>query len=177
MEKKQVLLYGFGDQQEALCQILERFHAEPRPVSEEEADETIGYLCGLPGFHRKNRKKEGTLSPLLVFHNISREELDGILQAIRESGITVQSLKAMVTPTNENWTLRSLFGEIQQEHETMNALMKLKRLRDQAPAPDIGNPQMMMALMHAEQMLSGTREVTVREVEEAYRQLLAVIEK
>lgn len=53
---------------------------------------------------------------LLILHHFSSQRLDELLAAMRKAGIPRIALKAVVTETNRNWTLRQLYREIEEEH-------------------------------------------------------------
>ncbi len=167
------LVLGYGDQEAALRAVLTQHGLRVRIVNPDEMHETIGYLCGLPGFSAAQSHPAGAVSPMLVFYGLPGDQLHPLLAAIREAGITVQSLKAVVTPTNAGWTLAALLQELRQEQQVMQGLMRLKKLRDGIPMPGPENFRLMKALMQAEMLLRGDREVTPEEVETAYRELAA----
>ena len=176
MEQKQALMYGFGGQEALLCRVLEARGIVPVPVAPEDMGQQVGRLCGLAGYREKKRQP-GALPQgqgLLVLHNVTREELEELLKAIRQAGVTVPSLKAMVTPTNLNWTLDVLFGELFREQEIMGELRKLGRLRRNV-LPDPGNLPLMHALIQAQKCFGGGEEVTLEQVKKAIRDLEAVL--
>ena len=171
---KKILLYGYGPEQDRMLALLARLKIEARVISAEERDSTIGELCDsekepVPG------EAEPAELPLMIFSDFTREELDEVLTASKKEGITVKSLKAMVTPTNRSWTIRALSEEIAEEHRVMGALMELKKLRDPVGMPDFRNVPLMSALMQADTLLSGQQEVTFVQVQRAYRNLQAAL--
>ena len=172
---KQVLLFGYGSQEEAACAVIRQQGCTARVVQAQEMDQKIGYLCGLPGYHFKKPREEKPVHPgaLMVFQDLTHEELEQLLQALRAASVTVRSVKAMVTPTNREWTLRHLGDEVREEHEVMKILIQLKKLRDQLPMPQPTDFRLVAALMKAEELLSGTREVSLEEAQQAQQMLLA----
>ena len=169
------VIYGFGDQEQRLCEILEGLDITPLAVPREDMGQQVGYLCGFKGYRRKNREP-GELPrgyAMVLFDGLSRDDLDRTLKAIHDGGITVRSLKAMVTPTNRNWTLDALLGEIHQEQQIMGELMKLGKLRKEF-TPDPFNLPLMQALVQAEKCFSGGEEVTMESVKKAIADLQAL---
>lgn len=51
--------------------------------------------------------------PLMILCGLSQGQLDSLLRALRQQEITC--LKAVLTPTNAAWTLRTLYGELVRE--------------------------------------------------------------
>lgn len=166
MNQKQVLLVGFGSEYQELAAVLAPL--EIRRVGGELLEKTVGEVCRGPLPESGGEPLE---LPLILFHNIAQEELDQVLKAIRQVKLPRQPLKAMVTPTNQSWTLAALYQELQQEQQVMGALIRLKQLRDRMPMPDLMNIPAMQARMQAEMLLSGGQEATVEAIEAAYREL------
>ena len=50
---------------------------------------------------------------------LSNSRVDGVLKAIRKSGIGPVPYKAVLTPANQEWNVIKLFQEIKSEHEQM----------------------------------------------------------
>ena len=168
------LIYGFGSEERRLCEILEGLDITPVVVPREDMGQQVGCLCGFKGYRRKDRRP-GDLPDMamVLFEGLDRDDLDRTLKTIHDGGITTRSLKAMVTPTNRNWTLDALLEEIHQEQKIMGELMKLGRLRKQF-TPDPFNLPLMQALVQAEQCFSGGEEVTMELVKKAIADLEAL---
>ncbi len=63
---------------------------------------------------------EGEDSPeILLFSNLTKTKLDEFLAAYKTAGIEPVSLKAVVTPTNEKWTIEELTKELIKERAAM----------------------------------------------------------
>lgn len=174
---KQVLLFGYGQQEEMTCAVIRQQGYMPRVVEEAELDQQLGYLCGLPGYRFRKTEEVKPAHPgaLMVFHELTQEELEALLKALRASSVTVSSVKAMVTPTNREWTLRRLGDEVREEHEVMTVLIRMKKLRDRIPMPKPTDFELVAALIRADQLLSGTREVSLEEARQAEQQLLTAM--
>ena len=175
MEKKQALIYGYGEDTDRLCAALSAMDIQPLVIPAEQMGQQVGYLCGLPGYREKKDAPELTVDrTMILFHNLTRDELDDAIHGIRAAGITRSSLKAMVTPTNRNWPMAKLLGEIYQEQIVMGELMKLSRLRKDV-RPDPFNFPLMQALMQAEKCFSGGEDLTVEQIKKAYADLEAAL--
>ena len=167
MEKKQILLIGLGTEARKVSQALAGTEIQVLEADTGIMGDTVGQI-----FTQEPVCAGETLSPaVIMFRGFDRDSLDPVLLAIRNAGLTHQPLKAMVTPTNWNWRLGDLYSELQQEQQVMGALMKLKKLRDAMPMPDIMNIPAMKARMQAEVLLKGGEDATVEAIEKAYREL------
>ena len=169
------VIYGFGDEEQTLCEILEGQGITPVVVTPENMGQQVGCLCGFKGYRHKDRQPRDLPQgyAMILFEGLSREDLEVALKAIRTGGVTTRSLKAMVTPTNRNWTLDALLWEIHEEQLIMGELMKLGKLRKEF-TPDPFNLPLMQALMQAEQCFSGGEEVTMELVKKAISDLEAL---
>ena len=54
----------------------------------------------------------------MVISGISGKKLDTLLNALRENGVKIP-LKAVVTASNQSWTIKQLVKELSAEHERM----------------------------------------------------------
>lgn len=67
-----------------------------------------------------NAQKAGAANQeILLFSNLTENKLDEFLSAYKTAGIEPVSLKAVVTPTNENWTIEQLAEELMKERAAM----------------------------------------------------------
>lgn len=61
--------------------------------------------------------------PLLVLADFSETQLDALLAGLRQAGAVIP-LKAVLTPTNRNWTVLELLEELRREHEAVASQRK-----------------------------------------------------
>lgn len=67
-----------------------------------------------------NAQKAGAANQeILLFSNLTENKLDEFLSAYKTAGIEPVSLKAVVTPTNEKWTIEQLAEELMKERAAM----------------------------------------------------------
>ena len=128
--------------------ILVRMGIRIRNISQQQVNQTVGMLAGVPGFEEKTDATADTLkanktnadalsgadpaadtvkaSPsqsipeeVLVLHQFSEQRLDALLLALRKANVRI-ALKAIVTEQNCGWTFYQLYEEIRQEHEKMH---------------------------------------------------------
>ncbi len=178
MSEKQVLLYGLGNQEKAIAEVLACYQAEGKIIGDDQLEQTVGFLCVQEaGGGETGIPESEAMQPAMLFCGVPQEELNEILGQLQKKGLGRGVLKAVVTPTNRNWTFRALLGEIQQEQQVMAALVRLKKYRSQMVNLNPFDAKMMSAVMRAEQLLSGTEEVTVEAAESAYQMLREAYER
>ena len=137
-----LLLYRFRDTEigRQLRAVAARMGIMCKVVEEEQTEETLGALLKLPGFasgsgsgksgaseqdnasvqndtaDRQEPKPELTRQ-VMIMHGFTNQRLGEFLQNMRKAGMPVIPLKAIVTPQNVNWTFRTLYEELEKEHE------------------------------------------------------------
>ena len=55
---------------------------------------------------------------MIVFCELE-DRLDALLPALRKAGAGPECLKAVLTPSNRNWSALKLYGELQREHQAL----------------------------------------------------------
>lgn len=106
-------MFGFDALPEimAVVNVARRFDAEAVTVPREDCGLTLDVLTR--GEHGKAAPPVGKM---LVLCGLDAE-LDGLLAALRQAGITC--LKAVLTPSNRNWTPGRLYRELERERKTI----------------------------------------------------------
>ena len=128
MPSPSVLLYQFSS--ERLTQITSlalRCGIQPRIAGPGDTEVTLEELFG------KTRK--AVFSPvrapfedeLMVMAYLRKGQLERFLAAFRHAEIAPVALKAVLTPTNRNWTLRQLREALAEEHRAMHTASKSRK--------------------------------------------------
>lgn len=127
--KETILLFNIQDRQKALKIEMALFplHVRLRRIKPEDYGHTLGYLAGLREAESETAAEPAGLSAfpeldseMIVFAFFEDNRLNQALAALRKSGAGPFPYKAILTPTNQNWTPRECFDEIRREHEAMN---------------------------------------------------------
>ena len=119
-----VLLLRLGEESPAGAQVRAILSGMDLPavaVSPLEAGQTIGFLCGIAGFSQQ----QGTLpdpgaanTPFLLMAGLSEVQQNRLLTALGDAGVHIP-LKAVLTETNQHWTLAQLLRELKREHAAL----------------------------------------------------------
>lgn len=118
MSKQVILLYApaapWADGVKKLCAL---WGLRLRPVEPGETGRTLDSLA----FGKPYSPTPGgpIPEPLLVLCGFSSAQLDSLLAALRKAGVPQGCLKAVLTPSNANWTLAALYQELCREREQM----------------------------------------------------------
>lgn len=105
---------------EGLCQSLEITYIR---LTEADRLRTVKEITGniengiMPLFTGAEKKNNGP--EILIFSNLTEMKLDEFLDAYKTMGIEPVALKAVVTKTNENWTVDELTAELIKERAAM----------------------------------------------------------
>lgn len=140
--KAVVLLFQFDKERtEKIRRALFPLKIRVKTVGEEEYDRQIGYLAGNkeldgqkgpePEFMREEGReadfsgemnsREEITREMLVMAWLTSGQVDQVLTALRRQGLGRIDYKAMVTPYNQYWDCRTLYGELKKEHEAFTA--------------------------------------------------------
>ena len=115
-----VLLYNFRDpaRRARIRGWLERKGIRALEVAPTELRHSLGALLGLPGFDREPGLwlERGFDDEMLVMFGFQGTMLRDFLAFFREEGLPPVALKAMITPTNVNWSSLALHKALQEEH-------------------------------------------------------------
>ena len=116
------LVWNYPDTEPGFAALADACRAEGltlTPVTSADTGRTIGSLCGSPG-PASAPALTGDWPAALIMNGLDRSRLDSFLTRLRAGGVSIP-LKAMVTPTNQGWTLAALLAELVQEREAFAA--------------------------------------------------------
>ena len=116
------LVWNYPDTEPGFAALADACRAEGltlTPVTPADTGRTIGSLCGGPG-PASAPTIEADHPAALIMNGLDRSRLDSFLTRLRAGGVSIP-LKAMVTPTNQGWTLAALLAELVREREAFAA--------------------------------------------------------
>ena len=118
--KDKVLLFHVEDEDVQLKIEMALFLSQIslRRVEKSEYLQTIGALAGMEGKALTEQIYTGAdiPEPMMVLC-MDSNRVDQVLAAFRSMGVPRIGCKAMLTPTNSNWTPLALFAELKEEQE------------------------------------------------------------
>ncbi len=119
--KKTVLLYSFTDEELGrLRRAILPLKFSPKAVTEQQQDLSVGFLAGVSDDDSPREKTETCPGRLVVMCGLVGGEVDKLLAALRKAGFPRDVLKAVLTPTNAEWSGAQLYSEILAEHMLMH---------------------------------------------------------
>lgn len=116
------LVWNYPDTEPDFAALADACRAEGltlTPVTPADTGRTIASLCGGPG-PASAPALTGDWPAALIMNGLDRSRLDSFLTRLRAGGVSIP-LKAMVTPTNQGWTLAALLAELVREREAFAA--------------------------------------------------------
>ena len=117
-----LLLFGFDSLLNVLAleAAVGPFGAEIVPVARMDYHKTLAVLAGLDADVAPVMPYSG--GPLggrmIVFCGLE-DRLDELLPALRRAGAGPECLKAVLTPSNRNWSALKLYSELLREHQAL----------------------------------------------------------
>lgn len=116
------LVWNYSETEPGFAALADACRAEGLaliPVSPADTGLTIARLCGGSGPAQAPALPVDSPAALIM-NGLDRARLDGFLARLREGGVSIP-LKAMVTPTNQSWTLAALLAELERERDAFAA--------------------------------------------------------
>lgn len=126
--KEQVLLFHFEDRERlsAVRKAMLPTHIPCTVIEQADCDQPLGTFVGLPVTAMPEVPSAALTEEVLVLCGLSDAGIQLVLAALRKAGIYIP-YKAMLTPTNKDWTAAQLFAELYEEHQAMMAMQKAKQ--------------------------------------------------
>lgn len=123
MAGETVLLYNCsGPQWAKLRQVLVMQKLRMKAVDPSQYGLTLTQV--LEGSQEASGVEEEFSDPMLVFCSITGPHLDRLLGSMKRSKLPPIPLKAVLTPTNRDWTSQQLWQELRREHQAMQERQK-----------------------------------------------------
>lgn len=123
-----VLLVNFKDKQKLheIQMVLMTLKVKVRLVEPEEYYKTIGELVGIVETQSESDDDESIVlaKEMLVFAGLAEQQLNQVLFLMRKKVIGPVDYKAVLTDTNQSWTIPELYRELEREHEAIMAQKK-----------------------------------------------------
>lgn len=104
-------------------------------VEKSQINQSVGYLAGYKDFAGDAEAFTGSgyTAEFMLMSGLSETQLDQFLAKMRAADAVIDH-KATVTETNKQWSFKELIGEIEEEHEVMQAWLALKNAVKEAEA-------------------------------------------
>jgi hypothetical protein len=111
-----------------LDRVCRKLGIRVREVAREEYARPIGALAGIPVAGQVSPAPTAAFGDeMLVICHMMSDELDALLQAMREEGLPCIPLKAVLTPVNVLWNSFDLRNELAREHSAVQRRSKQPR--------------------------------------------------
>ena len=117
-----LLLFGFDSLLHVLAleAAVGPFGAEIVPVARMDYNKTLAVLAGLDvDVAPVMPYSGGPLGGRMIVFCELEDPLDTLLPALRKAGAGPECLKAVLTPSNRNWSALKLYSELQREHQAL----------------------------------------------------------
>lgn len=135
-----VLLFNFTDKEklEKILELLAIIGLNTKVVEKKDYNQTIGYLSGVEGSTPAEKEYDGKdlEDEMLMMAGLTNEEVDMLLVTFRDEGIPRIHRKAVLTKTNQAWSVIAMFDELSEEHKEMQKFreQRIKTILEQRAA-------------------------------------------
>lgn len=124
--KETILLYNIlntptGD---AIEKIVNQLGIRIISINRDDINHSIGYLLGEDGFEPSTNKENKVIpeEKMMIIYDFSDKQVELMLQIFKEANIEYIPLKAVVTPTNIEWSFVYLYEHVKEEYEAISSM-------------------------------------------------------
>lgn len=122
--RETVLLFHFDDsnQKRELQMLLLSMKIKTKSIEKKDYHKPLGVLAGVleEGDHPEY-EGDDLDTESMIFCGLSNARLNEVLNGIRKKKIKPIPYKAILTPTNQHWTILECYQELRREHAAMEA--------------------------------------------------------
>ncbi len=125
--KATVLYYQLSlEKEEALCEAVSLLGATARRVEKADAGQKVGTLAGVEGMDWEAEADAPKVidAEVLVMCGFTQLQFQLLMAMFQKKKIPSVAIKAMMTPTNQDWCFAKLIGELKVEHALMTKQKK-----------------------------------------------------
>ena len=136
--RETILLFHFGNQEQTrrLKMLLLSMKIKIRSVELWEYNTPLGVLAGvMDGDDYPDYQGDDLETEAMIFCGLSHPRLNQVLDAIRKRGIGPIPYKAVLTPTNQHWTISQCYEELKRERAAIQAAQEMRNSDDAGQAP------------------------------------------
>ncbi|MGN0552800.1 MAG: DUF3783 domain-containing protein [Oscillospiraceae bacterium] len=101
----------------ALNDIAGKFRIKLISANDDDAETQLGYFAGFEGFTPSEKKGEAEKG-CIIFTGLSGKQIDLVLAELRKAKIVIP-LKAVLTPSNQSWSIKKLVAELEKERSQL----------------------------------------------------------
>ena len=101
----------------ALKKIAEKLNIKLVAADDDDAETPLGFFAGFEGFSKSEKKGEAE-NGCIIFTGLSGKQIDSVLVELRKAEIVIP-LKAVLTPSNQNWSIKKLTAELEKERSQL----------------------------------------------------------
>lgn len=121
--RETVLLVNFQDRKKLreIQMMLLAVKVRMKIVEPSEYMQSVGWLAGVRNMEKRDEVYNGPPleQEMMVFAGVTEEHLNQILFLMKKGPIAPVHYKAVMTPTNQEWSIPRLYRELAREHEEM----------------------------------------------------------
>lgn len=115
-----ILSFGFSPaENKKLKTVCDKVGLRLKKLGVEDYGQPIGAFVGEAAKLEQPETLPELSSQMLVFAYVTDKQMDAVFSGLRTARVGVSSLKAVLTPTNAQWTAHALMAELQEERKQL----------------------------------------------------------
>lgn len=117
------LFYNFSEERMRKARLaLLPLKIRTKIVSKVDYNHPLGYLAGIKGIEPSSEEfdGEGFDEEMILLHNFTNKTIDNLIRALNKCGVGRIPLKAVITPTNKDWSSVQLYKAVRADFDEMS---------------------------------------------------------
>lgn len=86
-------------------------------ADDDDAETQLGYFAGFEGFAKSEKMGEAE-NGCVIFSGLSGKQIDLVIAELRKAEVVIP-LKAVLTPSNQSWSIKKLTAELAKERSQL----------------------------------------------------------
>lgn len=112
-----IIAYKQQENLAVLEKLADKFRIKLVVAEDDDANSPLGYFAGISGY-KKSQKSASAEKGCIILSGFSGKQIDPVLAELRKSGASIP-LKAVLTPSNQGWSVKELVSELEKERERL----------------------------------------------------------
>lgn len=117
------LFYNFSEERMRKARLaLLPLKIRTKTVSRADYNQPLGYLAGIKDIEPASEEfdGEGFDEEMILLHNFTNKTIDNLIRALNKCGVGRIPLKAVITPTNKDWSSVQLYSAVKADFDEMS---------------------------------------------------------
>lgn len=114
---ERIIAYKQQENLAKLRKITDKLRIRLVIAEDNDAENPIGFFAGFNGFEKSGKQGEAD-NGCIIFSGLSGKRIDAVLAELKKAKLSIP-LKAVLTPSNQKWSIKRLTAELAKEREKL----------------------------------------------------------